>query len=106
MTADQYIKMLRNRRYYNLRRIVDMMEPKIRLAKKACMDEARVSNILNEHLSITEVRARKIEQFLGLEYGFLDRETDMNDKWLRCLQCSSDQHSTEECPWTRIRLAR
>ena len=30
----------------------------------------------------------------------------MNDKWLRCTICSSDQHRMEDCPWTRFRLAR
>lgn len=31
----------------------------------------------------------------------------MNDRWLRCTFCGSDQHYSGSCPWMRaVRLAR
>lgn len=74
MTAGEYMEMLQNRRRYHLRRLVAGAESQGDLAKRAGMHQEQVSKILAGRMPFTEFRARKVEQFLGLAFGLLDKE--------------------------------
>jgi len=75
MTAGEYLRMLQDRRRFHLRRFAEQVGSQKYLAKQAGMDESQISNILGGRLPFTEYRARKVEQFLSLAFGYLDRET-------------------------------
>lgn len=74
MTAGQYLALLQERRRANLQRLVDGAESQGKAAAQMGMDRCQLSNMLSGRLTVSEFRARKAEQFLGLGYGALDLE--------------------------------
>ena len=74
MTAGEYLRVLQDRRRANLKRLVDKTESQTELARQMSIDRPQLSSMLSGRLTISEFRARKVEQFLGLGYGALDLE--------------------------------
>ena len=72
MTASQYIAILQERRRANLQRLAEQAGSQAKAAEQMGMDRGQLSNLLGGKLTVSEYRARKAEQFLGLAYGVLD----------------------------------
>lgn len=72
MTAGEYLAMIQARRVENLRRIVTRAGSQTAAASLVGMEKHNLCNALKGRLSISEYRARRIEQLAGLGFGALD----------------------------------
>ena len=73
LTASQYLELVHDLRRQNLERITTKIGSQVEAARQMGMDKCQLCNILGGRLTVSELRARKAEQFLGLEFGALDQ---------------------------------
>lgn len=76
LTASQYLELVQDLRRQNLERITTKIGSQVEAARQMGMDKCQLSNILGGRLAVSEYRARRVEQFLGLEFGALDQKQE------------------------------
>lgn len=74
MTAGEYMQILQDRRRNHLKRLAEQSGSQSNLARQMSIDPHQLCKMIGGTLTISEFRARKAEQFLGIGYGALDLE--------------------------------
>lgn len=75
MTANDYLRMIQDRRRFHLRKLVAKLGSQIAVEMAAGMRKGHISQYLLGKRRITEDSARRIEQHNGLALGSMDGET-------------------------------